>query len=137
LIDDAYSIENDSIVIVVGTGIRPADEAGVVGLAIDTLFQAQEARTHLTAQYVPVEAEANEVDLALLYDHIRVEPVSSAYDPATIGATESATGVNFDIEAAQVMLDNAGDPASGRGAGNQQRGYSGHAVPRRPCAEDD
>ena len=107
LINDAYSIEGDSIVIVVGTGIQPADEGHVIELAVETLFLAMEEQAHLTVGYVPVEMEANDVDLQLLYDTIRIDPVSAVYDPATFSATESSTGVSFDMDAAQAMVNRA------------------------------
>ena len=107
LIDGAYDISDDSIVIVVGTGIKPAIEENVYELTVTTLFQALEELAHLKAQYVPTASEADEVDLAVLLEYISIEPVSAVYDRATYSATQSSAGRSFDIERAQSMLDNA------------------------------
>ena len=107
LIDDAYSIGSDSIVIVVGSGILPADEDSVYELTVETLFMALEAQTHLSAEYTPAPSEADDVDLELLFSIVNVEAVSAVYDPATFGATESVTGKSFDLDAARIMLDRA------------------------------
>ena len=107
LIDDAYSIGSDSIIIIVGTGILPADEASVFDLTVETLFLALEEQKHLSAEYTPEPSDADDVDLDLLFNIVNVEAVSAVYDPATFGATESVTGVSFDLAAAQTMLNRA------------------------------
>ncbi|MCL2366745.1 MAG: VanW family protein [Oscillospiraceae bacterium] len=108
IIDDAYVIGEESIIIEIGTGMVPADEENVMALAVSTLFQALEAQTHLTVEYIPDEIYmTDDVDLQLLYDAISAEAVSAVYDRATFSATESAQGMTFDMDAATHMLENA------------------------------
>jgi len=107
LIDAAYTIGDDSIIIEVGMGIMPAAAASVLALTVETLFRALEEQAHLTVTYYPAEGDIYSIDLQLLYDMISVEPVSAVYDRETFSATESSYGVSFDMEAAKAMLDNA------------------------------
>jgi hypothetical protein len=108
LVDDAYDITEHSITVVKGTGIEPASEDSVFDLTVFTLLRAMEEQTHLTVVYTPETSDAVDVDLELLYRTIRVDPIDSIYDPETFGATDSSSGVSFDMEAAQAMLDRAG-----------------------------
>ena len=107
LIGSAYTIAHDSITIVVGTGISPADEGSVLELAEATLFQALEEQAHLTVEYTPDPDNSSEVDLDLLYSSISIEAVSAVYDPETFGATQSVTGRSFDMGSAEAMLSRA------------------------------
>jgi len=107
LIDAAYQVEKDSIVIVKGTGIEPADEQGVYDLTVATLSKAMDARGSQSADYTPQTKAEKDVDLSVLYSSINVEPISSEYDPETMEATESKPGITFDLPAAQAMLDKA------------------------------
>ena len=109
LIDGAYEISSESITVVKGIGVEYADEDAVFNLAIATLIRAMEEQTHLTTEYIPESVAAKEVDLVVLHNTIKVSPVSSVYDPETYGATKSVTGVDFDLAAAQALLDKAGD----------------------------
>jgi len=107
LISGAFTIGSDSITIVVGTGIQPADEDSVFKLAEETLFRALEEQAHLTVQYVPDSDDSREVDLDLLYSSISIESVSAVYDPETFGATQSVRGRSFDMVSAEAMLRRA------------------------------
>jgi hypothetical protein len=107
LIDYSYSINSDNITIDLGTGLKPADAEQVYNLAVRTLFQALEHGAHLSVSYTPEEIEVRGIDLDLLYDRISVRPVSSQYDPEMFGATESLSGVTFDMTRARVNLHNA------------------------------
>ena len=104
---DAYTVGSDSIVIEVGTGIKPADEDSVYELTVETLLTALEAQTHITAAYTPPPDEGEGVDLEFLHSITSVEPVSAVYDPVTFGATESIMGARFDLEEAQALLAGA------------------------------
>jgi vancomycin resistance protein YoaR len=109
LIDNAYDIvPNVSITVVKGTGVEPANVDSVFALTVTTLKNAMEEQAHLNAEYIPQEATDQEVDLGLLYATIRIDPIDAVYDPETFSATDSSTGISFDIEAAQRMLDRAG-----------------------------
>jgi len=108
LIKDTFSISDESITILKGTGIEPADEDAVFNLAMETLMRAIDEQTHVVAHYIPEAAEHDEVDLALLFATIHVDEVSSVYDPETYGATDSSTGITFDLPGAQAMMDSAG-----------------------------
>ena len=108
LMDDAYTENEDSFVIVKGITFAQADETTVHELAVTTLKKAMEEKAHLTAEYDPELSVTKEIDLSMLHGRIHKEPISAEYDPETFSATESFPGVTFDIEAAQVMLDRAG-----------------------------
>lgn len=107
LIDDAYTIGTDSITIEVGTGIQAADMRSVHEFTVQTLFQALDEQAHLTVLYTPEELYVYDVDLQVLYDAISVAPVSAVYDPETFSATQSSTGVTFDMDVAMSRLYNA------------------------------
>ena len=66
LVDDAYTVSSDSIVVVKGSRIAAANENEVFELARDTLFRAVSEQTDLTADYVPSASEGVDVDLDLL-----------------------------------------------------------------------
>ena len=108
LMDDAYTENEDSFVIVKGITFAPADENTVHELAVSTLMKAMEEKAHLTVEYDPEQSVAKEIDLSMLRGRIHKEPISAVYDPETFSATESFPGITFDIEAAQAMLDRAG-----------------------------
>jgi len=105
LIEDAYELSDDSIIVYKGTGIEAADENTVFDLTMATLKNAMEEHAHLNADYYPETATVEEVDLGLLYDMINVEPISSAYDPETHSASESKAGLTFDLIAAKSELN--------------------------------
>jgi len=107
LVEDFFKMTNEQITVIKGTGVMPASEESVFHLAVTTLQKALEQHTHLTERYVPETADVIDVDLDLLYDTIRIDPVNSVYDPSTFGATESSPGVSFDKVTAQALLDSA------------------------------
>ena len=108
LMDDAYQINENNIVIIKGITFSPADESAVLELAKATLVQAMAEKSHLTVEYVPGEASPKEIDLLMLLHSVYREPVSAVYDPATFSATQSAMGVSFDLDEARAMLNRAG-----------------------------
>jgi len=108
IVNNAYTIESTRIVVTKGTGVEPADEDSVFDLAVSTLLKAMDMQSHLTVSYTPDKTEVKEVDLGLLYSIIRVDAVDSVYDPNTFSATKSSTGLTFDMDKAQAMLDSAG-----------------------------
>ena len=107
LIDSNIDYDSDSITIIKGTGLHPADEDEVFNFAIHTLLRAIVENEHLTADYTPERNVDDSIDLQMLFDHIHEEPVSSRYDTEIRGATGSSFGKTFDIGAAQEMLRNA------------------------------
>ena len=107
LIDEQYDINAESIVVVKGTGIKPANEKAVFNLTVATLLRAMEEQTHLTEKYVPDATDAEEVDLELLYGLISSDPISSFYDPNTFSVTDSVAGKGLDLAAAQSLLEGA------------------------------
>ena len=110
LVDAANDIDitDERITVIKGVQVFRADEDSVFDLAVDTMLRAMEERAHLTANYTTEEAVIGEIDLMMLFDRIFIEPVSAQYDAETFSATESSSGVTFDMEAAQAMLDRAG-----------------------------
>ena len=107
LLDDAYEINSDHIVIVKGRSFSPAVESDVYALTVDILNQAMAAKSHLSAQYTPDYIAPKEVDLQMLYNTVYVEPVSSEYEPETYTATASVTGVSFNLNEATAMMNRA------------------------------
>ena len=108
LTTDAYKINSNSIEIVKGITFSPAEESDVHALTVETLLKAMAEKSQLSADYTPQQLAPKEVDLQLLHSNIYVEAVSAEYDPETFSASQSITGVTFDIDAARKMLDNAG-----------------------------
>ena len=105
---DAYSdINSERIVIVKGVAFAAAVEDAVYDLTEKTLMKALAEQKHLTAEYTPGASDNVEIDLVMLYNRIRVDPVSSVYDPETFSATEASPGISFDMAAARAMLDRA------------------------------
>ena len=107
LIENVCETSEDSIIVVKGTSVKPASEEAVFDLTIETLMRAMDERTHLTSEYIPEEDEIEEVDLGALYDSVKIDPVSSVYDPETVSASNSSPGLSFDLDAARTKLDNA------------------------------
>jgi len=107
LFDSNLEITDESITIVKGTGLKAADADEVFYFAISTLLRAVEENDHLTAYYTPESIIEDGVDLALLYETIHIEPVSSILDLETLLATESSEGQTFDLEEAKEKLANA------------------------------
>ena len=108
LINDAVEINRNNITIVKGITFAPAIEQDVFDLTVETLIQAMADKANLSAVYDPKQTNVKEIDLNDLYDTIYVEPISAQYDPETYSATESSSGVSFDMLAALAMLERAG-----------------------------
>jgi vancomycin resistance protein YoaR len=107
LLDGSVNIGEDSIKLVIGTGLEAADEEYVFDLTVHTIYAAMDEQAHLTVEVVTGVNDEVEVDLEMLYARISVEPVSSYLDRETFTATESSQGLTFDMAAAQAALDRA------------------------------
>ena len=109
LVDDVLTINPDSIIIVKGTRLQYADADYVFDLVMSSLHTAVMEQEDLILDYSPKEYEGEDVDIDMLFDLINSEPISSVYDPQTLSATPSSEGATFDLEAARVKLNNAGE----------------------------
>jgi len=107
LFDSNLEITAESITVVKGTGLKAASEDEVFYFAISTILRAVEANDHLTAHYAPEAIVEDGVDLALLFETIHIDPVSSVLDLETLLATESSDGQTFDLDEAKEKLTNA------------------------------
>ncbi len=103
--EDAYTINSDSIEVVKGTGGILADADDVYELVMSAFPESAASNTPVTVDYT-MDAES-ELDFQNIYDRIYIEPVSAVYDEETYAVTESVTGVSFDIDAAQKAYDAA------------------------------
>ncbi len=90
--------EAQTIVIVKGVGAAAVDAQKVCELIVQAFGEQK---------YDPIEYELEQVDpesgeqvLQAIYESVHTEPVNAVYDKETGGATESKTGVSFDMEAA-------------------------------------
>ena len=108
LIDGAYDISSDRIIVVKGAGVMPAVENEVFELAVATLNKALEEKAQLTAEYTPSSAHNEDVDLDMLLNTIKKDPMDAHFDPETFDVIEGSSGRTFDMTAARVSLDNAG-----------------------------
>ena len=108
LFENALDITDDSIIIIKGAGVEPAETESVFELTVETLYKALNERTHLSVEYLPPPAsDDGYIDLMALYSVVSVEPVSAVYDPETVSVTQSVTGVTFDMAAAQRQVNGA------------------------------
>ena len=108
LINDAITMNEDSIVIVKGITFAPADESEVYDLMVTTLYQAMADKAQLVVDYDPELSVEKEIDLDDLYNSVSVDPVDAIYNPETFSGTESSQGTTFDVSDAQTKLDKAG-----------------------------
>ena len=107
LVDEAYNILRDSIIITKGSYIEPADVDEVFALTVETLYWAIEERAHLTADVTSNMSSLKELDLTTLFERVFIEPVSAFYDSQTHAVAEEVMGVSFDMTGAQIMMDQA------------------------------
>jgi len=103
----SHDIDEYSITIIPGSCFAPASEDSVFALVAATLYAALETNTHLTVDYTPAQADAEDFDFYALYNSIHTEPVSAAFAPGTFDVIESSDGVSFDIDAAKYQFANA------------------------------
>lgn len=102
----SYSLNGDSITVVLGSSYALADENSVFNLVTSTLHSAFEEGTHLVAYYT-IMSDPIFIDLNALHHAIRTEPVSAAWDPETLDVTEHIRGVGFNVLDAMDKLTNA------------------------------
>ena len=112
LIENTYEIGEDSITLIKGTVFETADKDEVYELVVSTLRRALEERAHLTVDYILAPTQDVEIDLRAIFNTLHVEAVSAVYDIETKSVTQSVNGVSFDLAAAQILLDRAGDGES-------------------------
>ncbi|MDR2615030.1 MAG: VanW family protein [Oscillospiraceae bacterium] len=107
LAEDTFSVFEDRIELLKGTGATLADADDVYELVIDSLYMAVEKKTVVAAEYdLPSEADGG-IDLTSLYNSVKTEPVSAKYDAETKTVTESVRGVSFDMDAARAAIAGA------------------------------
>ncbi len=58
-------------------------------------------------EFADTDVEERELDIQSLYDSVYAEPLSAEYDPEAHAATESVTGVSFDMDEAKKLWDEA------------------------------
>jgi vancomycin resistance protein YoaR len=107
LAEDAFSVLDDRIEILKGSGTTLADADAVYTLVVDTLYKAVEEQTVAAAEYDLPPEPGDGIDLTSLYNSVKVEPVSAKYDAETKSVTESVRGVSFDMEAARAAVAGA------------------------------
>ena len=107
LIDGAYDIKPDRIIVVKGAGIRSAIEDDVIKLTLETLNRALEENTSLTADYSPGTVATDDVDLEMLLNTIKKDPVDACFDLETFDVIEGSDGLTFNISHAKTSLDRA------------------------------
>jgi vancomycin resistance protein YoaR len=107
LMDTAYKVTDDSITIVKGSGTELADADLLYELVVTSLEQSVAQSSPVSVDYSVGTSGGQDIDLQAIYDSIYTEPVDAIYDTATNQATQSVTGVSFDVNAAQKALDEA------------------------------
>ena len=107
LFDSTLEQNENYLLIVKGTGLKPAVEEEVFNLAILTLLKAVTEHDHLTVEYIPEADNDDIIDLQLLFDLFHVDPVSSHWDVQTLSATVSSSGKTFDFDKAYDNLRSA------------------------------
>ena len=97
-------ILDDRIVFTKGAGHVNADEQYLFELAYTALFMSLDSGDTIDVNY-SLRGDINIIcEILDLREEIFVEPVSAEFDPETISATESVTGVDFDtVEAARTI----------------------------------
>jgi hypothetical protein len=108
LMRGAYRIEGDSIIVVKGAGGALASPDEVFELTVEALRESEMRNEPVEARYDVSRPDAGEVDLKALYRQLAREPVTAEYDPLAHTATQSVTGVSFDVTGAERMLAQAG-----------------------------
>ncbi|MCD8322482.1 MAG: VanW family protein [Oscillospiraceae bacterium] len=109
LLETEYTVGTDTITIIKGGSAVTVDEEALC-TAIKEAFVSQ---TYDDIDYTPEASGDGESDeevdalLQAIYDAVYVEPVNAEYDSETGGATESVTGVSFDLDAAKALYQAA------------------------------
>ena len=107
LINAAYQVTGDSIILIKGGGTALADANAVYDLVVASLEQSVAQNSPMTVDYSIGTSGGRDIDLQNIYDSIYKEPISAVYDTETNQVTQSVTGVSFDLEEARRMLDAA------------------------------
>ncbi|MCL2839657.1 MAG: VanW family protein [Defluviitaleaceae bacterium] len=102
--ENASYIIDDYKITIVTAGFEPVNENELFNLVEETLFIALQEGTHLTVDFMPALSESIDIDLSRLYDMLHIDAVDAVYDPETFSATQSTTGVSFDLDAATAQL---------------------------------
>ncbi|MCD7846313.1 MAG: VanW family protein [Oscillospiraceae bacterium] len=108
LLETEYTIGTDTITIIKGGGAVTVDEEALCA-AIKEAFVSQ---VYDDIEYTPEasgDGSDEDVDTLLqaIYDAVYVEVVNAEYDAETGGATESVTGISFDLDAAKTLYQEA------------------------------
>lgn len=108
IIKDVYTVTPDSIEIIKGSGKTLVDGATLYDLVVASLYKSLEQNASVAVDY-SVGTNGGAIDLQSIYDNICVKPVEAVYDTINKKITQSATGVGFDVAAAQKAFDAAQD----------------------------
>ncbi len=110
-------VSDTQIALEKNTGARGVDLSTLVGQIADA-FERED--------YTPIEYDTTQLSqtdganasmdtetlLQTLYERIHVEPVNATYDPVTGTATESVTGVSFDMDQARQLWNETAEGGS-------------------------
>ena len=98
------SLENREVTIVRSAQGLTIDQKEIQ----DEVMDALEKRNFTQVQYdFSSEIPENTVDIQGIHDSIYKEVKNAVYDPSTGGATQSSSGVDFDVEEATKLVNNA------------------------------
>ncbi|MDR2421371.1 MAG: VanW family protein [Oscillospiraceae bacterium] len=103
--DGSFSVLQDRIEIIKGSGKTLADADAVYELVVETLYKAVEGKTSEGAEYTLPRETGGGVDLASIFNSVKAAPVSARYDTATKTIVEGARGVSFDMDAARDAVE--------------------------------
>ncbi|MDR0906060.1 MAG: VanW family protein [Oscillospiraceae bacterium] len=106
--NDTFTVNEDDISILKGSGRALADENAVYALTVDALHRAVTAGNTVVAEYdLPEMSGEDAIDLVAIYNTVNVAPVAAKYDAETKTVTESVTGVSFDMDRARTLINAA------------------------------
>ncbi|PKM72316.1 MAG: hypothetical protein CVU91_09970 [Firmicutes bacterium HGW-Firmicutes-16] len=106
LMQSSLDVSEDSITVVKGASSIQINSDELYNTVKDALVSGNYDPIKYTAQAVE-GSKAETIDLQELYDTVFEEPVNAEYDPETKQATAHVTGRSFDIDAAQILWDDA------------------------------
>ena len=105
VLQEAYVIKDDQIYIIKGHESIVIDEDEVY----DLIYSAFLNENFDDITYKPQSDEPSTIDLQAIYDAVFVEPVDAVYDEETMNVSEDAVGVRFDLSAARMQYNAAGN----------------------------
>ncbi len=102
---EAYSVDTEKKVLtmVKGAGSIKVDEDEVYKLITEAIAKG----SYEEIEYQYTAGDAGTVDMKAIHDKVCVEAKDASYDSKTGTVTESVTGVEFDVDEAQKLWDDA------------------------------